>query len=221
MNTFKEKCKRFFNKNHAASFGALACAFSVLVSLVQMGYYVSLGETLSDFLYNLILTIINCMFYLYLTRDFIRSKETNNLAIASRSLLIITIFDYVIPAIELVFVLAIAGALMLGVFGILLSSSIFGVIYFIFMARENKSIGKNNVTVLLVFGSLILLSNLVASGLYIAMGVLNIYSNAANLTIDCVLLSISEILQGIAYILMGLLYLFYPIELRRLKKRGY
>ena len=92
MNDFKAKFLRWIRKFHIGSVGALATGIAVITTLLNLGYYATLGQEVGDNIYQLVLTAINCLFYLMLTKNFIQAKQSNRLNLINYNLLIITIF---------------------------------------------------------------------------------------------------------------------------------
>lgn len=220
MNDFKAKFLRRIRKFHIGSVGALATGIAVITTLLNLGYYATLGQEVGDNIYQLVLTAINCLFYLMLTKNFIQAKQSNRLNLINYNLLIITIFEYIFPTIQLfLFSFGVNGiyGLGIGLASTLLSSSAIGIAYFIFLGRLNKGIGKNNPLILKILGGLILLSNIFSAGMYFAIA----FDGLILSTVSDYLALIINMLEGIGVILFGLVYFLYPFYVTREQKFGY
>lgn len=220
MNKFKDKFLRALRSFHVGTIGAIATGFAVITTLLNLGYYATLGQEVQNNMYQLIVTAINCLFYLMLTKNFIQAKQENKLNLINYNLLIITIFEYIMPTINLLIMFVAANGISglgMGLMSTLLSSSIVGILYFVFLGRLNKSKGKNNVLILKILGILILLSNIVSGSMYFALA----FSLMDLSSVSGYLALITSILEGIGMILFGLVYCLYPFYVRREEKFGY
>lgn len=220
MNDFKAKLLRKLRSFHIGSIGAIATGFAVITTLLNLGYIATLGLSTGDNIYQLVITGINCLFYLMLTKNFITAKQENKLNLINYNLLIITIFEYIFPTINLFLSLIAANGIYglgAGLVSTLLTSAAAGIAYFIFLGKLNRNSGKHNLTILKVLGGLILLSNLVSGGMYIGMA----FQNLNLVSVTDYLLVISYVLEGIGLILFGLVYFLYPFYVRREEKFGY
>lgn len=220
MNDFKAKLLRKLRSFHIGSIGAIATGFAVITTLLNLGYYATLGQDMGNNIYQLFATAINCIFYLMLTKNFIRAKQENRLNLINYNLLIITIFEYILPTINMFFIsFGVNGVYGLGagLISTLMSSAVFGIAYFVFLGRLNRNVGKNNLTVLKILGGIILLSNLISGGMYIAIAFDGLVLASASDYLGL----ISYILEGVGMILFGLVYFLYPFYVRREEKFGY
>ena len=95
----------------------------------------------------------------------------------------------------------------------LLSAAILGIFYFVFLARNNKGIGKRNITWLTIIGAIILVISCVIGGLYVTMGIQGILNSVVNTA--TILSTISNLLSGVEVIMMGCLYFAFPLYLKR------
>lgn len=220
MNDFKAKFLRYIRKFHIGSIGAIATGFAVITTLLNLGYYATLGQDMGDNIYQLLIAAINCLFYLMLTKNFIQAKQENKLNLVNYNLLIITIFEYIFPTIQLLLLSIGANGvygLGIGLVSTLISSSAIGIAYFVFLGRLNKGKGKNNVLILKILGLLILLSNIISGAMYFAIAFDGLVLN----TVSDYLALVSDILEGIGLILFGLVYSLFPFYVRREEKFGY
>lgn len=213
MKNIIDKITRFIKRFHVATFGSIACGVAVLINLLDLGVFATSGASFDSAIYELLITVINCVFYLYLTKSFINAKQQNNLGLVNYNLLIITIFDYVLPSIQFFLINMIFNGVVVALASTLLSVAILGILYFIFLARNNKNIGKRNNLYLTIIGALILIINCAIAGLYITLGVQNFIG--AELNISTILNGLSLILSGFESIMMGCLYFAFPIFLKR------
>lgn len=207
------KIKRFFNNFHVATFGSIACGLAVIINLIDLGSFAASGAAMGDAIYELIITIINCIFYLYLTKSFITAKQTNNLGLVNYCLLIITIFDYILPAAQTFLFNMLINGVVAALASTLLSAAILGILYFVFLARNNKGIGKRNITWLTIIGAIILVISCAIGGLYVTMGIQGILNSVVNTA--TILSTISNLLSGVEVIMMGCLYFAFPLYLKR------
>lgn len=213
MKKLFDKLNRFIKRFHVATFGSIACGVAVLINLLDLGTFAASGASFDSAIYELVITIINCAFYLYLTKSFINAKQQNNLGIVNYNLLIITIFDYVLPAINYFLLNMIFNGVVIALASTLLSVAVLGILYFIFLARNNKNIGKRNLTYLTIIGGLILIINCVVAGLYITLGAQSLFTGELDLA--TILNAVSLILRGVESIMMGCLYFAFPIFLKK------
>lgn len=219
MDKLKMKITRFFRTFHIATFGAIACGLNVINALIDLGIAAMNPANLSENIMNLLLAIINCLFYLMLVKNFIRAKQQNQLGLVNYILLIITIFDYVLPTIQMIMVGAFSGGLSIALIATLTSSSILGVLYFVFLAKNNRNVGKNNITPLIVIGTLLFIINAIVGGLYVAFGIQAVVG--AEFSVQNLLIAISQILSGIISLLMGALYFGFPLYMKREREKGF
>lgn len=219
MDKLKMKITRFFRTFHIATFGAIACGLNVINALIDLGIAAMNPANLSENIMNLLLAIINCLFYLMLVKNFIRAKQQNQLGLVNYSLLIITIFDYVLPTIQMIMLGAFSGGLSIALIATLTSSSILGVLYFVFLARNNRNVGKNNITPLIVIGTLLFIINAIVGGLYVAFGIQAVVMT--EFSVQNLLIAISQILSGIISLLMGALYFGFPLYMKREREKGF
>ena len=218
MNELKNKIMRKLRSFHVGTLGAIATGLAVINCLVALGFYATSSANMSDSIYQLILTAINCLFYLMLTKNFLVAKESNRLGLVNQNLLIICIFEYIFPAIDqLVFGLAGNGlsGLNAALVTTLFSSSLAGILYFVFLGKLNRSESKSTLTILKVLGVIIFVANVANASLY--------FADCANITfnISGILYLCYSILKGLTSILFGTVFLLYPFFTRREEKYGY
>ena len=229
FSDFKVKFKRWFNNLNIGFFGAVGATLMVLAILLSFGGTLLASSESGSWveISSLFILIINVLFYFLLTKDFLAAKESNSMPRARYAILVIVIFEYVIPSIQ--FILAgLLGSSLVGTviasFSIMLSGTAFGVVYFILMILEyrNKYKPLNIYTALCVFGGLLL-------GLSIASFVVQaiiLFQNISYLIESVFVFSsllnvISTVFEMFANVFFGITFFLYPFLKIREIKRGF
>lgn len=224
-----EKIKRKLRSIKVGTFGAIATSLFLLSLLCDFGgSLIGLTGVSSPDLTNLLMLIVNVLFYFILTKDFLASRETNTLGRARYGILVLVIFNYILPAINLVisglFGGSIAGVILILSMTTLFSGLAFGIGYFIMLIIEFRSRKHEKVTYTLmtIFGALLLLS----SFSYVALDIFTIVSNwnmIINAAFDfaALLFLLSLLLDAFGQLFLGITFVLYPIYKYREIKRGY
>ena len=218
-----DKLKRRVRNLDISNVGAFACGIYIIlriagiILLVVQNKVFGDSMTQQDFLYTLINFIIDVLFYLFLASTFMKAKA--NFFFAFRAMLILIICNYILPLIMNFIQMSLGGGILEGliflVFGTL--SSIFAILFYVFMILENKNHKKNYWITLVVLGAIIVITSLVSSTYLFTMECLNMQdfvmdSPAIGLTITQ---SIVSLISTVVSFLFSILFLLYAIDIKR------
>lgn len=226
MDSFKIKngISRFFKNIKIGTIGAIgttALLISTLLSFASQLILAKNGGIEIDYT-DFIFLIINAVFYLYLSKYFITSRDSNKLGPAKMAILVLLFSDYIFPTIQSLFYSMFLESEGAAIFGTLLSGAIFGICYFIFVILQDKRIGKHNYLILTIFGALLLISAIIKCVLYFYTGVQYFtgISEGGEMAM-LIIMGITLILEAIGSLCFGFVYLLFPIFSLREEKRGY
>lgn len=204
MGGFSRKLKNI----NLGIIGLVICLIGVLLTISEFAAELFMtGDQVRMDAINFVYLIINVLFYFYVGKMFLEASKTHDFAYARYGICVFVITEYVMPFIRMLLFNGFIGFYFYLPY-LMLPGILFGILYFVMLILEYRDTTKNYYVPMLIFGSLVLVENIVLSYFLVSSGVNGLIarSSAYNITY-----AVSQIVEAFSNVLLGILFFLYPL----------